>query len=1149
MINTLNNSTDTNNNKKPDNSEKVRLGISWKILDIIEKWDESARLLEIYNTTKLILLYETAYNKYENKKSILGNDWENSEELQELADELDESYTNLFNIIWNLKYDFPEIALIRSSNSWMIWVEKSKKMFEIAHSNLKNFWWKLDFASDEILYIEKRITQYIKKGLWKIENWESLSVFKKYHIQNDELWSKTINHERIKSKSEKYFPIHFPIIIDHIKSEIQGLGTWVDITEIKKENIIKNTIKKYSYIIYILWEKIKLWELLKFLKLDLTAISSFHTTVSSKIIALDEFEEKDIKEILKEPDNSYKKDLDERLINDKIFATAYRNIFKKIISEWREVTLINSLLSVSEEIEKLFQLEFKNLFIIFSKWVESDWKMWKGITNIEFVTHKLLRGVNIFKKADIAFTKSFNWIPSKPNFFHDINEVFLSKIKDSDLKELFKKFISCNLNEWWIWKFDDLLDQIVEYKQNTAKSKMPETLFNQENIDLDNVDFDIWDKVPEHQKYEIMFSKVIWKNWWVFISDYINLKEIDDNLLNIFTKSYWIDHDVVKKQFEEIKQSENTSIRQFIRNDINNLNLLIIWWRFLLKVKKLEKEWIKVNIKNINEIKEKPYGIIEIISKELWTEILEDEKLTFKPEWKLNNISVETIEEQLIWIFRWLKKWPFDLLNTTINQWWTKVLIKDLTDLYITDNFDFLNLLIKTLKEEEKERENIEKNWEKTWKVLEETYESKKYIKEQYSLLKDEYKNFIKEILELLAHKDELEKLTNSPSIDKQKRKINEKVNLIKEFLNISLWLENWIDTCFNILKKNHISNLEQQKYLQKLIQMQIIPDNLDDINIKNFEDIQDLVEVLKFIKSKRKKMLKMIKIWNSDKDTLENELEKLFKSKEIIEDHSITQSAEKEENNKNLFWPQKSFTRAFQKLIQLYWSDFNKFWDLTRKKDISWGIEDLIKEVITFIKEARNNPNITHISISDSIWEPISDSTKKSGYRDIKLFFTLRNGNVVEQQFHYKWMHKVKEDWIKLSPYRHRKIFEKIKKENKQFTENDLKELFRFAKRKNIQLPNKTIIEELLWEGNNKIEKRKIINEIQKLIWISEDYFCLDKVSCDYTYVISRQLNKNSRIKQKITKIERVLADNAWSEAVIKYLEDILEPKWIFLA
>lgn len=95
-------------------------------------------------------------------------------------------------------------------------------------------------------------------------------------------------------------------------------------------------------------------------------------------------------------------------------------------------------------------------------------------------------------------------------------------------------------------------------------------------------------------------------------------------------------------------------------------------------------------------------------------------------------------------------------------------------------------------------------------------------------------------------------------------------------------------------------------------------------------------------------------------------------------------------------------------------------------------------------------------------------------------------------------------------------------------FKKEELKDLLEYSRIRNINLPKKEILENLTEEQN--------LNNIN---W--EDYskiLKISKVSTDYTYHLIRQLEDSKTIKTKLTWLERILADSAWSKIVLKYLK-----------
>ncbi|MFK7779660.1 MAG: hypothetical protein QM490_00800 [Candidatus Gracilibacteria bacterium] len=917
--------------------------------------------------------------------------------------------------------------------------------------------------------IGKYMSKYILFNLKNIEQGNLISIFSKY-INGDN----SINIDNFNKKFNKYFPIHLPILTTKIRKELkileaeQGLlGKNISSEELtpKKENLILNLLKKYSYIIFIFGEKIRLGELDKLLELDIKAISSLRESVSQNMKILERQEQKNI-ESLKRESNFINTDEEYSLLTDHICATTYRNTFRKVMSEGEDITIMSSLDKVGKEIEKLYKLEFKKLYTVFKKWYDSDGSLGNNLYQIEDIIKKIFGSIFIFKEANIAFTDTFSSKLKQPNFLNEVDAQLIQgniitlnnnkqdkNIQESEEKliELFKQLLEIIINGGKKSEFEKLEEEISILKKKTAKSKIPKTLSKIDDLDLDEVDFDEWDTTPENQKYELMFSEIIGKDGKLIISKYLQLDELDEELIYLFTQSYGIDYDIVLAQFREIKGLEkaNISIRYFVKNDINNLNLIIIWWRFLLKIRKLEKntelgikklkapsDYIK-KLESIKSIREKPYGVIEIISEKLKEKgILESDKLEFKPGGRLNNISVQTIPEQLKSILKGYKKGPIDLLETSIHTGKSNRLVKDLTDLYIPTKS--------------------------------------------------------------LYHK-------TSSDLDNEMNGIND-------------WLNSGIDLCFNLLQNNSITDTNEKEYLKLLKKYKIVPENTEKLEIKNKDNIKNLAEALKYIKHKRKKLKEMILIGNNDKENL-------------IELFSPLLGDTKKEIKADGFGPEKSFTRAFTKLIKLYSGDFTLIGDLTRLRIVENDINDLTTAIVKYISFAVESDEITHVSIIDLIGEPISDPKKSSGYRDIKLLLSLKGGNVVEQQFQYKGMLDVKEIGIDLTDKEKSPIFDKLKKEGRLFTLENTKEFIKFVQKKDLELPTIDILNNLLREGN----VYGLINELE----IDEESLSRKNISSTYTYNIIRQLTKGSELEKKLTRLERIINDDAWSGAVLKYLEN----------
>lgn len=907
--------------------------------------------------------------------------------------------------------------------------EIEKKQIEEKQIEEKQIWEKK---------IEKWFSRNIKSMLYNNEENSKLSTLSKY-FKNEELESK----DKFNWKLEKYLPVHFNILLDHIKWEFKNIdyNSWQLSEEqinSKKENILKNTLKKYSYIMFISWEKIKLWDLINLLQWSVKLLAAFYKSNLDDVEKLDNLEEIHNKKILCE--NHIQEHCSEELIeyieNNNVLAKTYKAIFKENVSENSNLRLSAVLDNIWNEIEKLFKYKFKELLNNFNKWVKMDWSSAKGLVEFEVITKKILFWISSFKSLDIAFTESFYWKPTKPFFNFDINELFINLWEDEKKTLLFKDFLRLSIKEWWIEKYDDLVNNIKILKEEKAKSKVPKWFERQENTDIQNIDFYVWDKTPEIQKYELLFSKIIWKDDKLNLNEVLLLDNIDNYLVTLFSNTYWYDISVINSQINEIQyiSNQDISIDKFIQNDVSNIHFLVKWWRFILKVRQIKKYNWNVIAEEIKKIPEKTYWIIEDISKDLFDAwVLDNEKITFNPGWRLNNISVKSNTEQLVWMLKWLNKWESKILNSKTQNW---DFFKNLDDLYIP------------------------------------------------------YEN---------------NKLKNIDNI-KEKENIN-------EWLNIGIDLSRWI------LKKSEIIwDKKYSKYLKKLKNYWIVTQDIENMTVKDYEIIQNFIEFLKFIKRQENDntLLKMLEIWNKDRKNLEKEMSELL---------------EKEEEEKHLesgFWPDKGYSRALTKLIKDYNGDFNRLWDLTRLRIVDDSLKNLKDSIVDFMITAVENENITHVSLIDKIWEPAHESKEKTWYRDMKLLFTLKDWNVVELQFHEKWMLRHKEIWRELNT----SIINKMRKEKSFLSEKELRELFIIAKEKNLNLPTKENLEKILESWN--------IDWIIHGVWIEPKLLNKEKISWTDTYTLARNTPSNSSLKIKLQTLERILANYAWGNALNDYIKSM---------
>lgn len=891
----------------------------------------------------------------------------------------------------------------------------------------------LEKGEDEEVYefLEKYIKKYflniLKSEKWKEDFSFLLKYFENKDTEENEL--KKINKIKINSKFDKYLPIHFPILKNQIKTKfkentekIQDKGVLIQ----ANKNFLKNFMKKYAYIIFVFWEKVKISQLEEWLSKDIKTLSNIFFSTKGKIVQINEKETEFLEWLKKEVWES-------ELLEKEILVSTFRNIFKKVILEEKEFNAEKIEKNLEIEITKLYENELLELYHIFEKWKQSDWLSGKNLENIEIISKKILKWIDIFKNMNIAFNEDFYLWYNKQGFIDEVLEKFIKRTSRIDSKnfELFKEFLKLSFQKWEN-KYDNFLEKIAGENQKIAESKVPEELEKKENIDIEEVDFDFWNDLMEYQKYDLMFSEIIWKDGKMDFSDFIDL-DIKAEKLDLFVKTderLKNRKEIIKNQFIEIKSKQWMTIEKFIRDDINNLNLLILWWRFNLKLKTLEKNWKKINLANLKNIEEKPYWVIEKISQKLHiSKTLEN--IYFNPNGRLHNVAAWTIEKQLGQVLRNFEKWPIDLLNVKIDTSEWKKEIKNLTSLYIPKN-----IKVKKINEGQKEA--------------------------------------------------------------------------------INDWISSGIDICYKILQKKNSLTENEKEYLEVLIEEKIISDdNYENLDQKSLENIQDLVEVLKFIKWKRKILSSMFETAKDDENQLSESL------KELLE-------TEKENSEETGFWAEKQFYRAFQKLIKNYNWDFNKIWDLTRLRIVRKSIDELIDSVVNFIELASKDEKIKKIAIIDYTWEPSNTAQKKTWYRDIKLLFTVSSWNVVELQFQYEKMLDVKENWLDIIKDDY--IIDKLRDESSLFTDEEMKTFLKTIKEKKLGFPKKEVLKKLLSNWN--------IASILSQLNIKEEDLIKEKISTNDTYNISRNLSNNLSVKDKIERLERALADKAWSEIFLDYLK-----------
>lgn len=351
---------------------------------------------------------------------------------------------------------------------------------------------------------------------------------------------------------------------------------------------------------------------------------------------------------------------------------------------------------------------------------------------------------------------------------------------------------------------------------------------------------------------------------------------------------------------------------------------------------------------------------------------------------------------------------------------------------------------------------------------------------------------------------------------------------------DIFMHIELWIDICIKLLQWNFNFNSEEQKYIWFLREYEIIPQDLDKMTNKDKNNLKRLKEWLGFIQDKIPTLEKMIK----SSEEINEPIYKLYNKLHYL-NKKINNILEKN-NLLNWIWPKKKFWRAFVKLIWKYDWDFHQLWDLNRLRLSFDNIDDLKYVFEEFVKIAKEpNSLIKSISVDDWTWNILSLPKKKTWYKDYKIQFTLDTWNTVEFQFHYSKMLETKSIWNEINNKMKTKLEEEESLLNKEELNLFLDLFYNFHKWKNINI---SLLSGLSWLEEEKINE--IINHKKQ---INLDWIKI--ISADNLYEICRNLQKNSTLFEKLTRLERILFDRSWVYVVKQYLTWIwIEWLWVSL-
>ncbi len=565
-------------------------------------------------------------------------------------------------------------------------------------------------------------------------------IFRKF-LQKDG----SIDRAKLKNKIDTYASRHKDALIsyaDDLMSQDTILQNSQDASDIErqKKTIIRNILKKYIKIIFTFGEKISSYQLGMLLKIDDKTLSWIHTSYTEKLLSLSEAEKKEMWKGTVAPrmlENTHKT----LFKYDKYFT-----LFDDIISseQWEEEKrnkIQSSIENLSNtQINNLVQTAIQYDFKIFSLILESEGDFFSNghiSDSIGFLveeikkTRSIIRVFentgfdfsdikeNIFKAGNATLLRSFVW--KIPNLLKDTQNKHFAGIKKD---ELFWNFLeSLNNSQKEQNKFWETIDTL---KKTYIQQQIPKPIddvdlsgYNAQSIDIDN-----WIETPEDQKYEYLFTNIFAnaprsqaENIFTLNEAALEWNKIEEYSQMFIRARYKSqkragetekqrvkrkkgEERVIKKQiaiFEnQMKEIKNLSIIQetdldsLIRNTPNHMNVLVEWWRFVLKVRKLKNEWKTVSVEEIKKLPHNSisYGTMEKIIKRLpkWYE----EKVSIRTN-RIPNASVRNVRKVAEEKYNALTREDIHIDRADFkrkDQSWESIsfAIKDITDIYMPEN-------------------------------------------------------------------------------------------------------------------------------------------------------------------------------------------------------------------------------------------------------------------------------------------------------------------------------------------------------------------------------------------------------------------------------------------------------------------------------
>lgn len=439
------------------------------------------------------------------------------------------------------------------------------------------------------------------------------------------------------------------------------------------KTVIGRQIRKFLKIVLIFWDKISFALLDKLLKLDIKDLDLIEkdflritSDLKNKELGLnDSFEWTYDKNRLVENDYLESAHL------PSIYRISLRRAYWDFI-DWEnkeekslhfDPTAISLLLW--QNLEQEIANTYKELYELFLKTIDTKENLEPRLNKLKNGFDKLLGYIKILYNEWIAFQDiSFDHIL----FIGNLNNKIFNWNFDSNKNEnlIFSEFLKS-----WRENISSIVNSIIWLKIKQFDFNID----NWENFDIKTVSLSDWDRLNINESNSIFVKEVFIineENNCISLSPYLLLDNHKKKLLKKFWDAFQIDVSVVEKQINKIKTliSSWITLNDFISQDVNDLQFIYDWWKFILSERAPEnrnKPYVKVN-----------QWFSDIIMSELKSKwIIPSDKIDVY-NWRSHNTSAQNIWIWINWAFKSLSIWSINLREFKI---WN-LLLKDCKKLY-----------------------------------------------------------------------------------------------------------------------------------------------------------------------------------------------------------------------------------------------------------------------------------------------------------------------------------------------------------------------------------------------------------------------------------------------------------------------------------